>query len=106
MYSSLFNWLTIAVAVESFFPPELQRVIAGSKTTQAPRNKTAQQDTLDILAEGVDGALDDDDLMEEEHDDDFNDAEDDEDGRDDYNAEQYFDNGEDDGGDEGGGDYE
>jgi hypothetical protein len=97
--------------VEALFPPELQRVIAGSKAPAqaAPRGNAAprpqQQDVNDVLAE-LEAALDEDDLMEEEQDDDFNDADDDEDWRDDYNAEQYFDNGEDDGGDEGGGDYE
>lgn len=96
--------------MEEFFPPELQRVIAGSKgpTPAAPRgNAVAPQHHVvnDVLAE-LEAALDDDDLMEEEQDNDFNDADDDEGGPDDYNAEQYFDNGEDDGGDEGGGDYE
>jgi DNA-directed RNA polymerase III subunit RPC7 len=92
-------------AVEAFFPPELQRVIAGSKAVpvSAARADGGERRKVKDVLDELEAALEHEEPVEEEVDDDYNDVDDDED---DYNAEQYFDNGEDDGGEEGAGDYE
>ena len=101
--------------MKSFFPVQLYPLIDPSAAPQPTRSKAKRPrlpheglletgDDVEKLAED-----DDEDMPEEEQDYDFEeDEEDEEDGPDDYNAEQYFDNGEGDGLDDegGGGDYE
>jgi DNA-directed RNA polymerase III subunit RPC7 len=102
--------LTVILIVTKLFPPELQPLIdpevSQSGVKSVKRTTKARLDAEERELEKE--AEEEEDLIEEEQDDDFEaDEVDDEDGHDDYNAEQYFDNGEDDAlEDEGGGDYD
>lgn len=102
--------LSDCVLVKAFFPVELHPLIDPSSAPQATRSKRSngQLQDHDVVEDGEKIAEEEDEeVVEEEQDNDFEeDEEDDEDGPDDYNAEQYFDNGEGDLDDEGGGDYE
>jgi len=93
---------------KDFFPPELHSLIGPSSPAQVAR-PSKRIKVEEGEAEKVVGEEEEEDLLDPEEDEEFD--EDDEDGTDagdDYNAEKYFDNGEDDGFDDdgGGGDYE
>jgi DNA-directed RNA polymerase III subunit RPC7 len=96
--------------VTHLYPAELQKLIDPTIVPQNLRNeKQKKKSTIDKIDEALDATLEEDeDIGEIEQDNDYEQDElDDEDGPDDYNAEQYFDNGEDDAlEDDGGGDYD
>jgi len=96
------------VYIKSYFPNELHHLIDPSVKPRSSRTKQGAENRRKRIAklgddQNEDRVSDSDDLMEDDQDYDFNEMDDDEDGKDDYNAEQYFDNGEDDDMDDDGG---